>query len=504
MRLKITENQYLSLLNERKAIDLSKEELLKYLEQGLSVPQIVKELEKDKGIKTNVVTIHYKCDKYKISCYTRKKIDLTKEDLVKYLEQGLTVYQIAEKLKISINSVYQKCDKYKISCSTRKKIDLSKEELLKYLEQGLSVPQIVKELEKDKGIKTSITTIRTKCNEYGLHDMCTKLKKVNLSKEELLKYLEQGLSVPQIVKELEKDKGIKTNVVTIRDKCSEYGLYNMCTKLKRVNLSKEDLVKYLKQGLTVYQIAEKLKISTYSVYQRCSIYGINPTDYYNNKSSGEILVKSILDNFVISGLIKDLEDDKVKLYGCYGFKCTKNLTVDFKFKYRNKIIYIEVDGAFHFKKEDDYMFESIVCNDRLTNKVITNKGHSIIRIPAVGKMETEKIKNFLENAIKRINPSEIILTDDYPKEGWRDPNLNFCLLDKKDLKRVVYSKFKKIKTVKELDDYKNTMMDRLEGEELLLKTFLDYVNKKREDILLKNKETSIFENYLKTKIFKYL
>ena len=69
---------------------------------------------------------------------------------------------------------------------------------------------------------------------------------------------------------------------------------------------------------------------------------------------------------------------------------------------------------------------------------------------------------------------------------------------------MVYSKFKKIKTVKELDDYKNTMMDRLEGEELLLKTFLDYVNKKREDILLKNKETSIFENYLKTKIFKYL
>jgi hypothetical protein len=115
--------------------------------------------------------------------------------------------------------------------------------------------------------------------------------------------------------------------------------------------------------------------------------------------------------------------------GCFGQTNTMSYCRPLKFDFYLPELdtVVEIDGGYHFKSILGSDLESMVRNDKIKNNFIesgTNAPKKLIRIEfKSGK--TKKLISDLKNLLEKIKSEEegpILLSDNYPEKGWKDPN----------------------------------------------------------------------------------
>jgi hypothetical protein len=132
---------------------------------------------------------------------------------------------------------------------------------------------------------------------------------------------------------------------------------------------------------------------------------------------------------------KYFEDNKItskrqKVFdGCKGRPNPKGTCRPLKFDFYLEDLNtaIEIDGRYHFEEIKGNDLKSQIINDKIKNDFInsgTNAPEKLIRIEYKSNNSEKLIEN-LEKLLKEIKPMEkgtILLSDNYPKKGWNDPN----------------------------------------------------------------------------------
>ena len=332
------------------------EEIYKLREQGLSITKIAEQLRKQ-GIEICESNIYKRCKKIYITKGKKQprgyRIQVDNELIYNLREQGLTYARIEEEFKIqgiNINkeTIKARCKKiYRSKGKSEPNIMENKKkannELIFALrQQGLTYKEISEEL-KRQGIIISTTTVRTRCKEIyrskGKSEQDIIENKVKANNELIFILREQGLSYRKIVKELEK-QGIIISQLTVMTRCKE--IYSLKGKnepdLKNKQLNDEVLFVLREQGLTYKEISEELKkqgivVSDVTVRRRCKkIYdlkGKNEPDSENRELNDELIFILREQGLSYRNIAKELENQGINM-------CEATVSIRCKRIYREK------------------------------------------------------------------------------------------------------------------------------------------------------------------------
>lgn len=237
---------------------ITKEHLEALINSGKKVKEICEELQIPERTYSRLV------DKFGIIT-ERKKIKLnnkkvTKEILQTLVNQNFSRDEICEKLNISQTSFYKMLKMFDINYDylhhANEKI-ISKKEMEEAIRKG----KTIKEISKDLNIGVSTYHFKAKATKVE-----TVLRKNidtidSISKEEIQDAINSGLTIKELT---EKFNITEANYIALIRK------YNLSTpqreNMKKIaNISKEEIISMLNEGMTKKEIAKKLGIATKSL-----------------------------------------------------------------------------------------------------------------------------------------------------------------------------------------------------------------------------------------------
>ena len=292
---------------ERKGIP--PEEVFKLREKGMSYKQIAEYYYKI-GVDVSDQTIGRICKEIYIEKGKTEPTEIindrvksiSKEELYKLREQGMSYVTIAKQFKedgieISSDTIRRRCkeiykEKGKEEPKTQERIrnkrtDINDEKIFELREQGLSYKRIV-EYYKENGIDVSYMTIRSRCKEKGKEEPKTKRRKrsiknkrTDVTDEEIYKLRKSGMPYTKIEKYL-KGKGIIISRNTIANKCKrlfdEKGETEPKTQRgignKRTDVTDEEIYELRKSGMSYKKMAKVfhirgIRIASNTIASKC-------------------------------------------------------------------------------------------------------------------------------------------------------------------------------------------------------------------------------------------
>jgi transposase len=206
----------------------------------------------------------------------RRRIDLGGEETLRglYIEQGMNIQEIAEKLDVSYATVQERMEEHGIPRRSRgkyKRADLGGEEHLRelYIEQEMTSTEIG----EDFGV--SKKTVLNRMEEYGIQRRNSgESRKKNLGGEEHLRelYIKQEMSMPEIAEKFD------VSASTVQERMDEYGIPRRykngdeTTQLFIDPFELDDL--YWSEGMTVKEVAEEMGVSKKLIQNRMDEYEI--------------------------------------------------------------------------------------------------------------------------------------------------------------------------------------------------------------------------------------
>lgn len=272
---------------------ITKEKIDTFLKNGLSVPQICQELKltaysyyklaRELGIKNLK------------SAIKEQNASVSKEQLVKLINEKLSVKEICEKLGITQSAYFSLIKKLNIQTAqkeakTRNSL-ITKEQLTELLQAGKSAAEIRKEL------SISETTYMFLLKKFGIETQYALQKQhiASITKEQLLKFINQNKTVKEICEELKIPERTYSRLLC------KYGITTAKKESKANinNISQKTLQRLVDKGLSVNEICQELNINITAFYKLLKRLNIN---YIYAHHHGEIIInKKVLESLAKSG-----------------------------------------------------------------------------------------------------------------------------------------------------------------------------------------------------------
>ncbi|MBS1038082.1 COG3415 family protein [Gluconobacter cerinus] len=294
---------------QKKQLNISKEQLIELINEEL----IYREMGERLNCSESYIIHLFK--QYKLPSFKKEKTILPKTELKAYIMQGKTIYELALLYNCSLNTIHKSLNRKNIK---QHGLKISKEDLLEQVEQNKTYKEIAEHF------SCCTRSIKRYLDKYGItikKDLRFEERK-NISKEELLEQLKQNktykemgehfnYSAQSIAKKFKKynigpkkyraDRkinitdediieliraGLSFSKIAIYANCNTSSISRIFAKIEKpadiqhtinpkLNISKEDLEKILKEENNYYKIAKKLNCSDTTVRSYCKKYGLN-------------------------------------------------------------------------------------------------------------------------------------------------------------------------------------------------------------------------------------
>ena len=205
----------------------------------------------------------------------KNKTEIIKEDIVKYIKEGLTNKDLAKIYHCNPDTIAITLYKFGLmheykeihniitnknrNTNTNRNRNISKEELQELVAKGLKIKDIAKQF--NRGNKA----INKYLHKFGLMDEYREINKINISKDELQDLVLNGFKINDIAQ--------KYNCCsdTIKDRLNKFGLMQKYKEINKINIAKKELQELVIQGFKIKEIALKYNCSeptiSYRLYQ---------------------------------------------------------------------------------------------------------------------------------------------------------------------------------------------------------------------------------------------
>ncbi len=273
---------------------ISKEQLEELFKEGKTIKEVSKELNIGHS------SLQQLLKKYNVKTFWQEKTDnikIEKEDLEILINSGMLRKDIAKRYNVNPDTITRYLRKYGIEnlqIQNQKRIaKIPKETLIKLYNSGTSVKA------KCEFLNISESTYHRLLRLYKIQKKanCHWAKPLNqISKEEILSLLNEGLPTAEICKIL------KVSERTFRNRLKQYHILTPMQKVrKRIEgITKEKLSELLDFGLTAEEICKKLKISDSTYKRLVTIYKIKTQRMENSENIASI-TKEQLSSMLSSG-----------------------------------------------------------------------------------------------------------------------------------------------------------------------------------------------------------
>lgn len=311
--LGITRSQWLKKIKEfgiqtkdtekyKKADMLTQELLEQERNAGLSVAEIAKKYNvSQKSIYKRMHLFGIKLSQPK----TKKAVDITKEDILQRLEQGKSHEEIREEFGLSKDKYRYRLASFQIETDLQKirkhSKEITKEQIISIMQTKTTLEEIAKELGisdetcaikmKEFGLATETQTRRSQLNSVSIDDITCRLSK-NMSKSEICNEL--GIGDSTYYRILHESRTLTSRQKSI---------------LAAKSITREQLLSITASNKTLKEICEELGVKTRnSYYRKLDEFGLNTTHQKENERiasiSKEELLHHILDGKSTSEICK--------------------------------------------------------------------------------------------------------------------------------------------------------------------------------------------------------
>lgn len=219
-------------------LNISKEQLIKLINEEL--------IYREMGERLNCSESHiiHLFKKYKLPTFKPEKIILPKTELEAYLMQGKTIYELALLYNCSLNTIHKA---FKKKNRKNQGLNISKEELLEQVEQD----KTYKEMAEHFGCCTK--SIHTYLVKYGItikRNLSFEERK-KISKEDLLEQVAQN----KTFKEMGEHFNYSASNIFKMFKKYNIGPKKYVKGNRKINITDEDIIELVKAGISFNKIA---------------------------------------------------------------------------------------------------------------------------------------------------------------------------------------------------------------------------------------------------------
>lgn len=377
-------------------INISKEQILKLRESGLSENKIIENL----GISTACYYKHLKAlgiDK-KLSIYNNELSKIPKDKFEEMLKNHFSINDICKFFKITTTAYYNLLEKFNlrqyILGANSKKV--TNELLQELVDKDVPIKEICERL----NITESVYYVLVKKLNIQTKYKKNKMRTSEITKEELSSLIESGKTYPEIIKIL----GISQP--TLQRLIGKFKIETQILKTKSnlENITKENLENLIKSGKKVDEICKELNISRRNYSTLVNRFGIM-TEFRKNKAamaniSKEELQKLVDKGMTVNELCKHFNfSDPSAIYRLF-----KKLNINYNYKHHYKL-----------KEIPKNKLEQVVSDWQSQNDI--EEKLNISPTAFYIKTKEAKVETIMSGSLKKLNSINIEEVQKYLDEG---------------------------------------------------------------------------------------
>lgn len=308
--------------------------------------------------------INFRCAKQKIVINAKQSqkansvIQVCSKKLLQAIEQGKTLSEMAQMFNCSIEIIRNRIkeygckEQYNDKIKSKNLLDIPKEVLLREIQAGKSLNELA------EVFNCSITCIYNRIGEYGYREQFKKMRNKNLklripvSRTRLLQAIQEGKTLSKMA------EMFNCSPETIRNRIEEYGYREQFVAassessksnvIEKINIPKEELLREIETGKTLNELAQIFNCSDTVIIKRIKRYGLS--DLYRKNKVNKTFSNAVLISYDdLLDMVKNGKNNTEMAAIC---KCSVPVIISRLKEYKIYSLYSEIQASNKEKKAD--------------------------------------------------------------------------------------------------------------------------------------------------------